>query len=155
MRVYLVIVDESDEARVALRFATRRAIKTQGQVHILALVPPQPFSAFGSIQATIEEEARARAETIAAAAAGSVLSQAGHMPVIAVVAGDPVKTVREYLSQHSEVAALVLGAPAAGASGAGQGPLIGHFTGTGLGALSCPLFIVPGGMDEAEIDRLS
>lgn len=156
MRVYLVIVDESDEARVALRFATRRAIKTQGQVHILALVPPQPFSAFGGIQATIEEEARARAETIAAAAAGSVLSQAGHMPVIAVVSGDPVKAVREYLSQHSEVAALVLGAPAGGgASGAGQGPLIGHFTGAGLGALSCPLFIVPGGMDEAEIDRLS
>ncbi|NOW44293.1 nucleotide-binding universal stress UspA family protein [Novosphingobium sp. SG751A] len=151
MRVYLVIVDESDEARVALRFATRRAIKTQGQVHILALVPPQPFSAFGGIQATIEEEARARAETIAAAAAGSVLSQAGHMPVIAVVAGDPVKAVREYLSQHSEVAALVLGAP----SGGGQDPLIGHFTGAGLGALSCPLFIVPGGMDEAEIDRLS
>ena len=156
MRVYLVIVDETDEARVALRFATRRAIKTQGQVHILALVPPQPFSAFGGIQATIEEEARARAETIAAAAAGSVLSQAGHMPVIAVVAGGPVKAVREYLSQHSEVAALVLGAPAgAGASGTGQGPLIGHFTGAGLGALSCPLFIVPGGMDEAEIDRLS
>lgn len=151
MRVYLVIVDESDEARVALRFATRRAIKTQGQVHILALVPPQPFSAFGGIQATIEEEARARAETIAASAAGSVLSQSGHMPVITVASGDPVKVVREYLAQHSEVAALVLGAPAGG----GQGPLIGHFTDTGLGALSCPLFIVPGGMDEAEIDRLS
>lgn len=151
MRVYLVIVDESDEARAALRFATRRAIKTQGQVHILALVPPQPFSAFGGIQATIEEEARARAETIAAAAASSVLSQAGHMPVISVASGDPVKVVREYLSQHSEVAALVLGA----AAGGGQGPLIGHFTGAGLGAMSCPLFIVPGGMAEAEIDRLS
>jgi hypothetical protein len=49
------------------------------------------------------------------------------------------------------VAALVLGAPAGG----GRGPLVGHFTDTGLGALSCPLFIVPGGMDEAEIDRLS
>lgn len=151
MRVYLVIVDESEEARVALRFATRRAIKTHGQVHILALVPPQPFSAFGGIQATIEEEARARAETIAAAAAGSVLSQAGHMPVITVAAGDPIKVVRDYLAQHSEVAALVLGAPAGG----GQDPLIGHFTGAGLGTLSCPLFIVPGGMTEAEIDRLS
>lgn len=150
MRVYLVIMDESDESRVALRFATRRAVKTQGAVHILALIPRQPFSAFGAIQATIEEEARARAETIATAAAGSVLSEAGHMPVICVGSGDPIAVVRDYLAQHS-VHALVLGAPGEG----GPGPLIAHFAGAGIGALPCPLFIVPGGLTEAEIDRLS
>ncbi len=57
MRVYLVIMDETDEARVALRFASRRAAKTGGAVHILALVPPQDFVAFGGVQATIEQEA--------------------------------------------------------------------------------------------------
>jgi nucleotide-binding universal stress UspA family protein len=136
MRVYLVIMDETDESIVALRFATRRAIKTEGQVHILA---------------TIEEEARARAETVATAAAGSVMSEAGLMPVICVGAGDPIKVVQTYLAQHPEVAALVLGATAQGT----PGPLISHFTGAGIGALPCPLFIVPGGMSEAEIDRLS
>jgi DNA-nicking Smr family endonuclease len=39
------------------------------------------------------------------------------MPVITVASGDPVKVVREYLAQHSEVAALVLGAPAGGGRG--------------------------------------
>ena len=42
MRVYLVIMDETEEARVALRFASRRAARTSGNVHMLALVPPQP-----------------------------------------------------------------------------------------------------------------
>jgi nucleotide-binding universal stress UspA family protein len=151
MRVYLVIMDETDESVTALRFATRRAIKTAGQVHILAVVPRQPFSAFGSIQATIEDEARARAETVATAAAGSVMSEVGLMPVICVGAGDPIKVVQTYLAQHPEVAALVLGAASQGT----PGPLISHFTGAGIGALPCPLFIVPGGMSEAEIDRLS
>ena len=64
MRVYLVIMDETDEASLALRFAARRASRTGGTVHLLALVPRQPFVAFGGIQATIEEEARARAEAL-------------------------------------------------------------------------------------------
>ncbi|MBU6267402.1 MAG: universal stress protein [Sphingomonadales bacterium] len=151
MRVYLVIIDESAEALVALRFATRRAAKTGGAVHLLALVPPQPFVAFGSVQATIEDEARARAEVMATSAAGSVLTEGGAMPHIEVRSGDDVKVVREYLAEHPEVAALVLGT----ATDGGPGPLVTHFAGPGLGKLSCPLYIVPGALTNEEIDRLS
>lgn len=151
MRIYLVIVDETEEARVALRFASRRAARTGGNVHMLALVPPQPFSLFGGVQATIEEEARERAETLVTAAAGSLLSESGKMPVISVVVGDAVKVVREFLADHPEVAALVLGAAAEGA----PGPLVSHFAGTHAGQLSCPVFIVPGSLSEDAIDRLS
>ena len=34
-RTYLVVIDDSSEARVALRFAARRAIKTDGLVEVL------------------------------------------------------------------------------------------------------------------------
>ena len=37
-----------------------RCAQTGGSVHILALVPQQTFNAFGGVQATIEQEARAR-----------------------------------------------------------------------------------------------
>ena len=151
MRVYLVIVDESVEAGSALRFAARRAASTNGVVHLLALVPKQPFHAFSAIQATIEEEARARAETLATAAASEVLAVGGRMPIIAVRQGDDLRVIREYLGEHPEVAALVLGACADGA----PGPLVSHFAGAGLGALRCPLFIVPGGLSDDDIDRLS
>src|SRR5690349_15964269 len=108
MRVYLVIIDETEEARVALRFASRRALKTEGTVHLLALVPKQDFVAFGGIQATIEEEARDRAEMLATTAAGALHLESGKMPPIAVKVGDGATVIREYLAEHPEVAALVL-----------------------------------------------
>lgn len=151
MRIYLVIMDETEEALVALRFASRRAARTGGNVHLLALVPPQPFSIFGGVQATIEEEARERAETLVTAAAGSLLSESGKMPVIAVKIGEAVKVVREYLAEHAEIAALVLGAAAEGA----PGPLVSHFAGSHAGQLPCPVFVVPGSLDDEAIDRLS
>ena len=151
MRVYLVIMDETEEARTALTFASRRAAKTQGTVHLLALVPRQPFVAFGGVQATIEEEARARAEVLLTAAAGNVLSEGGHMPVISVRTGEGVRVVRDYLAQHPEVAALVLGAASEGS----PGPLVTHFSGQGVGSLPCPLYIIPGGMGAQDLERLS
>ncbi len=150
MRVYLVIIDETEEAHVALRFASRRAAKTGGVLHLLALVPKQAFNAFGGVQATIEEEARDRAEVLANGAAGELLSESGKMPQIAVRVGDGKSVIAEYLREHPEVAALVLGAAAEGA----PGPLVAHFTAS-AGTLPCPVFVVPGGLSEAEIDRVS
>lgn len=149
-RVYLVIMDDTAEAGRALRFAARRAVRTGGTVHILALVAKQEFVVFGSIQATIEEEARERAENLAIAAAGSLTSESGLVPTIAVQGGDGPHVVREYLSAHPEVSALVLGAAAEG----NPGPLITHFT-SHLGQLPCVLMIVPGTIDERGIDSFS
>ncbi len=46
------------------------------------------------------------------------------MPMIAVRQGDGEKVIREYLGEHPEVAALVLGAAKEG----NPGPLVTHFT---------------------------
>ncbi len=149
MRVYLVVIDESAEAHVALRFAARRAARTNGRVHILAIVPKQAFSAFGGVQATIEEEARDRAEVLANSAAGALMSEGGEEPQITVEMGEGKQVIADYLAQHPEVAALVLGA----ADGV-PGPLVAHFS-THAGSMPCPLFIVPGTLSDEEIDRLS
>ena len=99
------------------------------------------FSAFArfGVQATIEEEARERAQTTAATAAGSILSEGGAMPVISVKQGEGGKVVRDYLAEHPEIAALVLGAAREG----GPGPLVSHFAGAQAGSLPCPVFVVP------------
>ncbi len=150
MRVYLTIIDETPEAHVALRFAARRAAKTGGAVHLLALVPKQAFNAFAGVQATIEEEARDRAEVMANGAAGELMVESGKMPQIAVRVGDGKTVIAEYLEEHPEVAALVLGAAAEGP----PGPLVAHFSHS-VGELHCPLFIVPGSLTDEELDRLS
>jgi nucleotide-binding universal stress UspA family protein len=149
-RVYCVIVDESAEAARALRFAARRALRTGAQVHLLVLIPRGDFVAFGSVAATIEEEARDRAELLASLAAGSLASQSGLTPTIVVRSGDGPDEVRAYLREHPEISALVIGA----ASGPSPGPLTSHFAAS-AGTLPCVLMIVPGGADEARIDEVS
>ncbi len=151
MRTYLVIMDETEEARTALRFASRRAARTDGELQLLALVPRQQFVAFAGVQATIEEEARARAEVLVTSLAGNVFTESGKMPTISVRQGDGIKVVTEYLAEHPEVAALVLGAAAEGS----PGPLITWFSGAGIGSLPCPLYIVPAALEEDRIDDLS
>ena len=88
MRIYLVVVDESPESSIALRFAARRAVKTGGGVEILTILPPAEFMAFGGVQATIEEEARLHAEGLVAAAAGTIIAESGLRPSITVREGD-------------------------------------------------------------------
>ena len=151
MRTYLVVIDETEEARLAVRFASRRAAKTGGAVHILALVEQAAFVAWGGVQATMEAEALSHAEELVTAAAGAKLVELGTRPEITVKAGEGVDVVRAMLNDHPEIAALVLGAAAQGA----PGPLVMHFTGNGAGSLRCPVMVIPGSLDDAAIDELS
>ena len=151
MRTYLVVIDDTPEAGIALRFAARRAVKTGGGVEILYLVPPQEFIAFGGVQATIEEEARLYAQGVVAAAAGTLLHESGLRPSITVRSGDAPRIVAELLAANPAIAALVLGAAATGA----PGPLIAHFAGADVGALAVPVMIIPGSLTPEQIDRLS
>jgi nucleotide-binding universal stress UspA family protein len=151
MRIYLVVIDDSPESEIALRFAARRAVKTGGGVEILSLLPPQEFIAFGGVQATIEEEARVRAEALVAAAAGTLIEDSGLRPAITVREGDGPKVIREMIAANPDIAALVLAAAASGA----PGPLVTHFSGTDAGALPVPVTIVPGSLNREAIDRLS
>ena len=150
MRIYLVVMDETEEAKQALRFASLRAMKTGGSVHILALVPQQTFNAFGGVQATIEQEARDRAEVMANNHAGNIFAEMGKMPVIAVRPGSPAEVIRKYILEHGDIAALVL---ATGAEG-NSGPLVNHFA-AHAGDLPCPLYLIPGHLSREELDALA
>ncbi len=151
VRTYLVVIDETEEARLALRFASQRASKTGGQVLILALVPQQDFLAWGGVQATMEDEARARAEALLASAAGEIFAASGVRPAIMVKSGDASRVIREVIDDHGEVAALVLATAASGS----PGPLVKHFTGNNSGNLPCPVMVIPGSLSQDGIDRLS
>jgi nucleotide-binding universal stress UspA family protein len=151
MRSYLVVIDETSEARVALRYAARRAARTGGQVELLVVIPRAEFVQWGGVQAAMEEEGRLRAEAMALDASGAIAEEAGVKPVVLVRQGDPVKAIAELLKERDDIAALVLGAAAEG----GPGPLVSHFSGAVAGTLPCPLVIVPGRLADETLDRLS
>lgn len=150
MRTYLVVIDETPEASRALRYAARRASRTGGAVTIATFLPPREFVQWGGVQATIEEEARAKAQALVGRAAGTVLDELGVPASVTVRDDDPVTGIRVLLEADG-VAALVLGAAADGP----PGPLVQHFAGQETGRLPCPVMIIPGALSEAEIDRLS
>jgi nucleotide-binding universal stress UspA family protein len=151
MRTYLVVLDDSEEAEVAMRFAARRAARTGGAVEVLVVIPRQSFVAWGGVQATIEQEARENAEALVTRATEMLGSELGQKPRITVANGDPVAVIRETLAENREIGALVLAAAKTGS----PGPLISHFAGNDAGALPCPLMIVPGSLDREALDRLS
>jgi nucleotide-binding universal stress UspA family protein len=151
MRTYLVVMDETEEAICALRFAARRAARTGGTVEILALIPKQEFVEWGGVQAAMEEEARLRAEAMVLQAAGEISEEAGIKPSVTVRLGDPVKAVSELLKEREDISALILAAAREG----GPGPLVSHFAGSIAGSLPCPLIIVPGSLDDEALARLA
>lgn len=150
-RTYLVVIDDSAEARVALRFAARRATKTDGKVEVLAVVEPQDFVQWGGVQAAIEEEQRLRIEGVVSGAIGEIMDETGVKPSIVIRSGEPIKVVREHIGERQEVTALVLGAAPSG----NPGPLVAHFTGTDSGKLPCPVMIIPGSLSDERLEELS
>jgi nucleotide-binding universal stress UspA family protein len=150
-RTYLVVVDDSAESRVALRFAARRAAKTGGRIEVLGIVEPQDFVQFGGVQAAMEEEQRLRIEGVVSAAIGEILDESGMDANIILRSGEAVRTVRDYLEGRDEVAALVLGAAPSGNPGA----LVANFTGHDAGLLPCPVMIIPGSLTDERLEQLS
>lgn len=150
-RTYLVVVDDSAESRVALRFAARRAAKTSGSIEVLGVVEPQDFVQFGGVQAAIEEEQRLRIEGVVSAAIGEILDESGIDARIIIRQGEAVRTVREFIGEREEIAALVLGAAPNGS----PGPLVADLTGNDAGLLPCPVMIIPGSLTEERLEQLS
>ena len=150
-RTYLVVVDDSAESRVALRFAARRAAKTKGGVEVLGIVEPQDFVQFGGVQAAIEEEQRLRIEGVVSAAIGEILDESGIQAKIIIRQGEAVRAVREFIGEREDVAALVLGAAPNGS----PGPLVADFTGNDAGLLPCPVMLIPGSLTDERLEQLS
>jgi nucleotide-binding universal stress UspA family protein len=150
-RTYLVVIDDSAEAAVALRFAARRAAKTNGRIEVLGIVEPQDFVQWGGVEKAIEEEQRLRIEGVVSASVGEILDEAGVEAKIIVQQGEPVKTVREYIGEREEVAALVLGAAPSG----NPGILVSNFCGTDAGKLPCPVMLIPGSLSDERLEQLS
>ena len=150
-RTYLVVIDDSAEARVALQFAARRAAKTKGTVEVLAIVEPQDFVQWGGVQAAIEEEQRLRIEASVAAAVGEIMDAAGIQPNIIIRSGEPVQVVRTLIGTRDDIDALVLGAAPSG----NPGPLVTNLAGTDAGKLPCPVMIIPGSMSDERLEALS
>ncbi len=151
-RVFLVVVDETEEMRVALRFAALRARSTGGKVAMLYVVEPSEFQHWMSVGDLMREEARTEAEQVLQRLAAEVSELAGSLPVLYVREGDRRDQLLALLDEEPNISILVLGAST---GKRGPGPLVSAMTGKFLGRLHIPVTIVPDSMTVEEIDGVT
>jgi nucleotide-binding universal stress UspA family protein len=151
-RTFLVVVDDSEEMRAALRYACRRARHTGGRVALLRVIAPAEFQHFAAIGQLMSEEARADAEALLQRLGGEVRQLSGELPVVYVREGHPIDELVALIDQEPSISILVL---AAGTGAEGPGPLVSALSGRTIDKLRVPVTIVPGHLTDRLIDALS
>ena len=148
---FLVVVDDTPECAKALRYAALRAKRTGGRVKILHVLPPAHFLEWRSAQQEIEAEEQRHGEAILQARAEQVEELTGSRPDTRLLRGLPKQVVLELLTEDRSVRALVLAAAERGR----PGPRVEVFAGQRAGKLPCLVIVVPGGIADADLDRLT
>lgn len=151
-RIFLVVVDETEEMRTALRYACRRAQKTRGRVALLHVIEPPELQGWLGVGEVMEEEARAEAEQRLQALAAEVFEQTGTLPVVHLRHGVPADELVALLAEEPSISLLVL----ATANNAGDpGPIVSWLMGNLGRKVRLPVTLVPGELGPEEIDALT
>jgi hypothetical protein len=151
-RVFLLVVDQSEELGAAIRFACNRARRTGGRLAMLYAYDLElDFQHFASVGRLMEREAKVEAEEIIKRHALDITKESGRVPEIYVRKGNSREELFKLVKEHPEISILVLGA----AAGAKPGPLVEAVTGNYAGKIGIPVTVVPGDLTPVEIDRLS
>ncbi len=151
-RTFLVVVDNSDEMQVALRYSSLRAKATGGRVALFTVIEPTDFGHWATIEERAEAEQREEAEAMMHRYADRVTELSGKVPIIHIRNGVARDSLLELLEEDPRISIVVL---AAGTSGKGPGPLITALTGKFYSKLLIPLMIVPGDLSDEEIDAIT
>lgn len=151
-RKFLVVVDRSAELRAAIRFASRRAARTDGEVMLFHAVPKSEFHHFASLGDLMEREARSDAEKLLQSVAGEVYRVSGRYPAFHIREGDTLEQLRAVAAADPSISVLVLGA---GTGPDGPGPIVSALSGALAGKIKVPITIVPGNLSDAQIDALT
>ena len=151
-RVFLVVVDDSEEMRAALRYACGRARRTGGRVALLRVVEPAEFQHFATIGNLMKAEARQEAATLLQRMATEVNEFSGQLPVLYVREGNPREELIKLINEEPQVSILVL---AADTGPGGPGPLVTAMTGKFVGRLRVPITIVPGHLTNEQIAAIT
>ena len=151
-RVFLVVVDDSPERHTALRYACLRARHGGGRVALLRVIEPEGTVEWAGVGAMLQEERREDAEKLLSALAAEVQEITGGLPILLIREGDPRDALLTLLEEDPRLSILIL---ASASNGSGPGPLITALTGRYAPRMRVPMTIVPGNLDDRELDRVT
>jgi nucleotide-binding universal stress UspA family protein len=151
-RVFLVVVDDSEEMPVALHFACRRARKSGGRVALLYVSSPADFQHWAAVGDLMRQEAREEGEQLLQKLAGEVQEWAGSFPILYIREGDVREELVNLIESEPTISILVL---AAGTGSGGPGPIITYLLGKKARQSRIPITIVPGNLSDDELIEIT
>ncbi len=150
--VYLVLADETEEFRIALRYAARRAQTHRAHLGILHVVSVDEFQHWGNVENIMKQELREQAEKYIWSVARDVHELNGTIPALYIKEGNRQDALVNLINEDMTIRVLMLGG---GTTSAGPGPMVSYFTGKGLARLRIPVVVVPGHLDPQKVDAIS
>ncbi|WP_088346468.1 MULTISPECIES: universal stress protein [Rhodomicrobium] len=154
-RKFLVVVDESPEAEMALAYAVRRARRTLGGVSMLYVIEPADFQHWLGVEEAYREEAQAKAKAVFRLHARK-LKLWGFEDISLdeiIREGTRAEQISNLIHEDPDIGILVLGASV---SAEGPGPLVSSLAGgKNAGSFPIPITVVPGGLTLEEIEALA
>lgn len=151
-RVFLVVVDDSEEMPVALHFACRRARNSSGRVALLYVSTPADFQHWAAVGDLMRQEAREEGEQLLQKLATEVYEWAGSYPILYIREGDVREEVVKLIESEPSISILVL---AASAGSSGPGPIISYLLGKKARQSRVPITIVPGNLTDEELIEIT
>ena len=151
-RIFLVVVDDSDEMPIALHYACRRAEHTDGRVALFYVPDKADFQHWISVGDLMREEAREAGEELLQKHSGEVQRQTGKVPILYIREGDRSEELFKLMDEEPSISILVL---ATGNEAKGPGPIISYMMNKGVRWLHVPVTMVPGTLTHEEIDAIT
>ncbi|MCR9219504.1 MAG: universal stress protein [Alphaproteobacteria bacterium] len=151
-RTFLVVVDESEEMRVALHFACLRAKKTGGVVALLYVQEPAEFQHWLGVGELMQQERREQAEARLQDLSAHANKLSGAVPILYVREGDRAEELLNLLDEDESISIVVLGASPAGE---GPGPIVSYLLSKARTRMNTPLTIVPGSLSLEEVEQIA
>lgn len=151
-RIFLVVVDDSEEMQVALRFACLRAKNSGGRVALLYVQEPAEFHHWLGIGERIQQDRREEAEALLQELSSQAQEISGSMPTLIVREGKRGEELLKVLDEDPTISIVVL---AASTGNEGPGPIINYMLKQGGARLHVPFTIVPGSLSDSEVAKLA
>jgi hypothetical protein len=119
---------------------------------LLRVIEPEGITEWAGVGAMMAEERREEAERVLSGLAAQVNEITGGLPILLIREGQPRDELLALLEEDPRISILVL---ASAGDGSGPGPLINALTGRYAGRVRVPMTIVPGNLDDAEMERVT